>query len=340
MYFFSYVFLCVLFIFLLNFYLKKKNFLINQTGDQHQIFASKKKIPLTGGIFIFLGSLYFYKNFLGIYFLFSLVILIIGILSDLKIIKSASKRFVIQITITLMFIFFSDIQLYNTKIHILDNLLSNNSFNIFFVTFCILIVINGSNFLDGLNTLNIGYYFIISLIIFYSDNLQILQVFQFNGVNIILLLSIVFILNLFNKIYLGDSGSYLIGFIFSISLIYLYNFNQNISPFFIVLLLWYPSFETLFSILRKNILNKSPLHPDSLHLHHHIFFMLKNKFKMQTLTSNICSALLINMYNFLIFSLAINFLSNSQIQILIIILNVFLYLFIYFKLNIFRYKKL
>ena len=35
-----------------KFYLVKK-FLINETGDLHQKFASKHKIPLTGGILIF-----------------------------------------------------------------------------------------------------------------------------------------------------------------------------------------------------------------------------------------------------------------------------------------------
>ena len=37
-------------------------------------------------------------------------------------------------------------------------------FNYIFVTFCILIILNGTNFTDGLNTLVIGYY-LINLII-------------------------------------------------------------------------------------------------------------------------------------------------------------------------------
>ena len=39
----------------LNVYLKKKNFLISETGDNHQIFTSNTKIPLTGGILIYFG---------------------------------------------------------------------------------------------------------------------------------------------------------------------------------------------------------------------------------------------------------------------------------------------
>ena len=57
--------------------------------------------------------------------------------------------------------------------------------NYFFVTFCILIIINGSNFIDGMNTLCIGYYLLITSIIYYLklsdlisiENISILYLF-------------------------------------------------------------------------------------------------------------------------------------------------------------------
>ena len=70
-------------------------------------------------------------------------------------------------------------------------------------------------------------------------------------------LIILAIFNYKNYLFLGDNGSYLLGFFYSIVLIDFYNFNQSISPFFIILLLWYPSFEILFSILRKFVLGGS-----------------------------------------------------------------------------------
>ena len=57
----------------------------------------------------------------------------------------------------------------NTKIYLLDRLLANEIFNYFFVSFCILIVVKWIKFFDGLNTLNIGYYLLISLIIYYLE---------------------------------------------------------------------------------------------------------------------------------------------------------------------------
>ena len=335
-----FLFLLTIFIIFLNKYLINLNFLVSETGDRHQKFASNKIVPLTGGVFLFLSFLYFINYEVLSFILFSFLIFILGIFSDLKDIKSAFVRFIIQISIVLTFVVFNDLQLFNTKIYLLDKLLSNSSFNYIFVSFCILIVINGSNFFDGLNTLNIGYYLLISLIIFYLKQNQIISVNEIFIEYLLIVLLIIFFLNLINKIYLGDSGSYLLGFTFSVFLIKLYIDNQHISPFFIIVLLWYPSYETLFSIIRKNIMNKSPMDPDSNHLHQQIFHFVKRKIKLNKLYSNLLSANLINLYNLIIFVISLNFLLNSQIQVLLILLNITLYTFIYFKLFIARYKKI
>ncbi len=335
-----YLFLLTVLIIFLNKYLVNLNFLVNETGDRHQKFASNKVIPLTGGVFLFLSFLYFINNEVLSFILFSFLIFILGIFSDLKDIKSAYLRLIIQISIVLTFVVFNDLQLFNTKIYLLDKLLSNNSFNYIFVSFCILIVINGSNFFDGLNTLSIGYYLLISLIIFYLKQNQIISVNEIFIEYLLIVLLILFFLNLINKIYLGDAGSYLLGFTFSVYLIKLYIDNQHLSPFFIIVLLWYPSYETLFSIIRKNIMNKSPMDPDSNHLHQQIFHLIKRKLKLSKLYSNLLSANLINLYNLAIFVISLNFLSNSQIQVLLILLNITLYTLIYFKLFIARYKRI
>ena len=87
-------------------------------------------------------------------------------------------------------------------------------------------------------------------------------------------------------------------------------------------------------------MNKSPMDPDSNHLHQQIFHFVKRKIKLNKLYSNLLSANLINLYNLIIFVISLNFLLNSQIQVLLILLNITLYTFIYFKLFIARYKKI
>ena len=149
----------------------------------------------------------------------------------------------------------------------------------------------------------------------------------------------VYLLNLANQLYLGDSGSYLLGFSFSIFLISVYNWNQHISPFFIVLLLWYPSYENLFSIVRKNILKRSPMHPDSKHNHQLIFFYIKKKFNLNIFLANTLTGQIINFYNCIIFFVGLNFINNSNIQISLILLNITMYTLVYYKSFKFKYRK-
>ena len=335
---FIYLSTLLIFILFINKFLIKKNILINETGDLHQKFSSKSSVPLTGGVFIFLGFLFYYD---GIYsfILFSLAILILGILSDLKLIRSAKKKLLLQIFFILFYIIYNDVQLSDTRIDFLDMILRNNYINYFFVTFCILIIVNGSNFIDGMNTLCIGYYLLITSIIYYLKLSDLISIENISILYLFIVLLFAFIINLKNKFFLGDSGAYLIGFIFSILLINIYKWNPGLSPFFIILLLWYPSYENLFSIFRKNILKKSAMYPDAKHAHQLIYFFINKRYRLTSFQSNIFTSQIINTYNFLIILIALNFISNSIIQISLIVFNIMFYNLIYLKLFKYKYTK-
>lgn len=333
---FIYFFILTFFTFLLNKTLIKKKLLLSQTGDAHQRFASTSKVPLTGGIIIFFGYLYFINNNILSFILFSFLILILGIFSDLKLIKSANIRLLIQVFLVISFIIFNDVQLHDTRINLLDNLLKNNLINYLFVMFCILIVINGSNFIDGMNTLVIGYYLIVGLIIYFLDLKNVITINEISIIFALFSLMLVFLLNLTNRIYLGDSGSYLLGFSFAFFLIDIYNSNQHISPFFIILLLWYPCYENLFSILRKKTFDHSPVEPDDNHLHQLIFFLIKKKHKPKPIITNIITAQILNFYHLVVFCIGANFVSKTDIQVILIIFSIIIYSFIYFKLYVYK----
>ena len=335
---FIYLSTLLIFILFINKFLLKKNILINETGDLHQKFSSKSSVPLTGGIFIFLGFLFYYD---GIYsfILFSLAILVLGILSDLKLIRSAKKKLLLQIFFILLYIIYNDVQLSDTRIDFLDMILRNNYINYFFVTFCILIIVNGSNFIDGMNTLCIGYYLLITSIIYYLKLSDLISIENISILYLFIVLLFAFIINLKNKFFLGDSGAYLIGFLFSILLINIYKWNPGLSPFFIILLLWYPSYENLFSIFRKNILKKSAMYPDAKHAHQLIYFFINKRYRLTSFQSNIFTSQIINTYNFLIMLIALNFISNSKIQISLIVFNIMFYNLIYLKLFKYKYTK-
>jgi len=336
---FIYLLSLTIFILFINKLLIKKKILISETGDIHQKFASKSSVPLTGGFFIFLGYLNFLDEKIFSFILFAFIVFILGIFSDLKIIKSAQKKFFLQILLILSYVIFNDVQINDTRIIFLDYILQNYYINYLFVAFCILIIINGSNFIDGMNTLCIGYYLLISSIIFYLQLNEIIAIRDISIFYIFILLLTIFLLNLVNQLYLGDSGSYLLGFSFAIFLISIYNWNQHISPFFIVLLLWYPSYENLFSIFRKNVLKRSPMYPDAKHMHQLVFFYIKKKYDLDIFLANILTGQIINFYNLTVFLVSLNFINNSKIQILLILFSIMVYTATYYKFFKYKYEK-
>ena len=310
---------------LISIKIKKTKYLKNYSGDDHQKFTTNKNIPLTGGFFIiivFLLVLFEENNF----FLISIILIFsLGLFSDLNKIISPNKRLLLQVIIVLFLIIFTNLEINSTRVIILDKFLENNIFNVFFVSFCVLVLINGTNFIDGLNGLSLGYYFIVTIALlnnnfYYSNLLQ--------GNELIYLscyLFIFLILNQSNLFFIGDSGSYSLGLIFSFLLINIYTVNSNISPFYIILLVWYPCFELLFSILRKFNINFSPAKPDIRHLHQLIYNLIKNKYNFSKLKSNNISSILILLFNsFSIFLGSVDIYS-SQNQIILIIMNILFY---------------
>ncbi|MGH8221440.1 MAG: MraY family glycosyltransferase [Woeseiaceae bacterium] len=70
------------------------------------------------------------------------------------------------------------------------------------------------------------------------------------------------------RLFLGDSGAYLLGTVIAFLLTVLVYRNPQVSPMFAAVLLVYPVWETLFSIYRKKFLRgMSPMQPDGVHLH-------------------------------------------------------------------------
>ena len=336
MYFLIYTLILVL---LLNYFLINNKILFNSTGSKHQNFVSDGNIPLSGVLVLFL-LIYFYLNTNNYYlYLTFILIFLLGFFSDIKKINSPTLRLILQLIIIAFSVYASSVFVSYTRIDFLDFLLKEKIFQLIFTTFCILIIVNGSNFIDGVNSLNIGYFLIILFVIFNLGSHGIDTGSYLNIKNLFQILIILLIFNLFNKLYLGDSGSYLLGLLFSLFLIEIHQINYNISPFFIVCLLWYPAFENLFSILRKIRFSKSPINPDTNHLHQLIFYTLKKKYHIEKKYLNALSGVLINFYNFFSLTLAMQFYHNSQIQVLIILLNIIIYVFIYIKLLSIKIKK-
>ena len=324
----NFIFILIFFFstYFLIFFFKKFKILNDNSYSSHKNYINKNdKPPVMGGIIILLAILLINQNYALKLILF--LIFLLGFFSDLLIIKRTSYRIVIQSILVISYIMLSNIFVQKINFQIFDIFLKNKIFSIFFTSACLLVLINGSNFVDGVNNLLSGYYLIvISLIIyiFFERNIKIDFDYYYY---LIVSLSIFYIFNMFNKIYLGDSGSYLLSFFIGTLLINFSNKNaENISSLFIALLLWYPAFENLFSIIRKILQSRKIYKADNLHLHHLIFSFLKKKFKKINLTfASSLTGNIINFYNLFIFILSLNFINSTKYLILIIIVNILIY---------------
>jgi UDP-N-acetylmuramyl pentapeptide phosphotransferase/UDP-N-acetylglucosamine-1-phosphate transferase len=306
--------------------------LLDAPQDQNHKSTYNKNTPLTGGIYLFIAlttyiinSNYNKYSFLVILFLFSFLIL--GIFSDLKNNFSPKLRLLLQSILVFFFIYFLDLKINKTGLFFLDYFINNNIFNLFFSTICIIILINGSNFCDGVNCNVVGYYLIISLAILFG---QFPSPANFPDIRIIIIIFFVFYLaNLFQKSFLGDNGVYVINVFMAIYLINFINLNSYISPLLALNLLWYPAFENLFTIIRRLNVNRTVDKADGLHLH---TLLLKKIFSFNNnfIFSNSLTGILLNFFMFIGIFLSIHYYDDAKVLMLILIINITIYVLIYF----------
>ncbi len=326
------IILIYILIYLINLCLKKLNYLKSSTGSSHQLFANIS-IPLSGGILIFFPLIFFFAQIYTEIVLIYFLIFILGILSDLNILESPKKRFFYQVIIIIIFSSYMQMEVLPSRILIVDNFLMGTYFSFIFTSFCLMVLINGSNFMDGLNGLFLGYFLIILAILYNLKLYDVLLIQEENFFLIIQILLFILFLNFSNQLFLGDNGAYSLSFFIGCLLIEIYNNYSNLSPYFIILLLWYPCYENLFSILRKLIFKKNPLKPDNSHLHHHIFIFIKFKFEIKNLWANNISSLMINLFNLIILYSGSLKPYNTSFQIQLILFSIISYTFTYFFLK-------
>jgi len=256
-----------------NFITKKFN-LIDYPVKNRKLH--KTKIPLIGGLLIFLCFIYLVvinqlffinTNFLIKIAIILIPIFIIGLLDDLYNLSPTNKIFFLSFLI-LLFLYFNNEFLLKElyfdefkKIYLLNNILS-----LFITTFCLLLLINAFNMSDGINGLahSISVLWLIILIALFNLSMT------FYFITLIIFLS--FIFNYQGKYFLGNSGSLFISSFIGILTIYLYNFNLNtknlLSVEKIVLIFLIPGLDMLRLFIIRLSNKKSPFLGDLDHFHH------------------------------------------------------------------------
>ena len=315
------------------FFFKKINYLNENTNySTHKNFGKSNKSPIVlGGIFLSIIIVIYFSNDLIILKISLLLVYLLGFLSDKNILPNPKIRILLQIFILLFLTIYSQLKIINLENYYLNIMLENESFNIFFTVFCLAILINGSNFLDGLNGLLSGYYLLIILSIIYVGN-------NYNNINLIFenelkilffSLLIFFIFNVFGKVYLGDGGSYLIATLIGYYLIKFSLSNSDVSPYYIAVLLWYPAFENLFSLARRLLRKNKISSPDNEHLHQLVFLFIKSKNIIKNNSLNSFTSMIILVINIPIFIVANSMINYSLVLMISIILSMLMYLLIY-----------
>ena len=289
--------------------------------------------PNLGGIGIFFSFLlmltFFEKNYLNTisvnYIISSSVILfLMGLKDDLINIPAFNKLF-FQILAAFIVAYFANIRITNLNGFFMVYEIPY-FFSILITIFFILLVCNSINLIDGIDGLaasQASIASIIFLIIFYYTDQSELILFT-----IIFLGSIIgfLILNFGKaKIFMGDTGSYLLGFILSIITIIaldksklFYNDDSQIAMIFSIFII--PFFDTFRILILRLIKKKSPFAADSNHLHH---LLLKKKLNHTHITLILGSlAIIIFILNYFLQTLGNYILLSIDIIIMLIFVYV------------------
>jgi len=284
----------------------------------------KKKTSLIGGSIILFNLSIFY--ILNLYLNFQLINninfnqLMIGVvlfyflgLIDDKIDLNANLKFIFELLILFLVISFDKNilieRLFFSSLNI-DIFLGNYSF--LFTTICFIIFLNALNMFDGMDG-QVGFYSLIiflTLIFFSKENVLFLTI-----ISISLIIFLYF--NLKSKIFLGDNGTNLLGFLISYLIIVSAKKSNYLllSADQIFMLMILPGLELIRLFVTRLFKRKHPFSGDRNHIHH---ILLNNYSEVKSLMI-ILSLILTSVFFLFFFNKFLNW---------IIILYTFFYLFI------------
>ena len=239
-----------------------------------------KPIPKIGGIYIIICTILtclllkdnFIERFLISYLVLILGLFLIGFIDD-KIEVKASNRLIMQFVVIAFALSINDnLNINVLKIGLISKQIELVNFSNLFTIFCIITLVNATNLVDGKDGLciSIFMYFLIIFIYFFKSHFNLLLIN-------LLICSILFLLfNIRGKIFLGNSGSYLLGGIMSFTTIESYNFEKfEIEIIFLIFFLFgIYMLRVYFERLYRGL---NPFTAENNHLHHYIFSYFRNK---------------------------------------------------------------
>ncbi|MDG5800563.1 MraY family glycosyltransferase [Marinilabiliaceae bacterium ANBcel2] len=264
---------------------KYKN-LFDEPGTRH---VHKHRVPTLGGLAIFLGIIFTYSLFrdwfeyTSIPFLIPalLIIFAIGFKDDI-LITAPIIKLLGQLLAAFIIVGFGDIRI--TNFHGFFGLTPDYFTSLFFTVLFIVFIVNGFNLIDGVDGLA-GITGIITVssfsVWFFINNIAFLSV-----IGAIICGSLIAFLyfNLFSKkqkIFMGDTGSLIIGFLISIMAIHFMEYNipekraelnytMTSAPAVAMGILIIPVVDTVRVFFLRLSKGRSPFAADKIHIHHRL----------------------------------------------------------------------
>lgn len=236
-------------------------------------------VPRIGGVGIFAGLVctalwlwlvkWQHRDFFLSFLVPSFFVFSIGLLEDLTKRVSVRMRLIVTMFAALIGCLLLNATVRTFGISAIDTLFQINLIALVFTIVAVAGVANAVNLIDGFNGLS-GFTCVTAL-------LALGVVAYMVGDQAIFVIALVstgavagfLVWNYPNaKIFLGDGGAYLAGFIIAELSVLLHERNPEISVLFPLLVMIYPVFETLFTIYRRKFIRgQSPGAPDAMHLH-------------------------------------------------------------------------
>lgn len=246
--------------------------------------VNKTVIPNLGGIALFVGISIgtligiFKGSFSDWRYISSAMIILffVGIKDDILVI-SASKKLVAQILSALILTVLGDIRI--TNFHgILGINEINYALSVSFSLLAIVAIINSLNLIDGIDGLaaSIGILAsaILGFIFFFSGEISY-AVLSFATCGSLLAFYGYNVYGKKNKIFMGDTGSLILGLVLSVSIIHFSELTPTgnevlyrVSPVLALAILSIPIFDMVRIFSMRILHQKSPFSPDMNHIHH------------------------------------------------------------------------
>ena len=298
---------------------------------------NKRKIHLkptayTGGIAIIISLLFalqvvdVFDKALSLILSISFLISLVGLIDD-KFSLNTGGKLSLQIIPIFYLIIFENLTLNNIGAYNYF-ILELGSFSVPFTLLCVLFLTNAFNYFDGMDgTLSFTTISVLAILYFLipDQNFQLFLIMILIPIGIFLCFN--FSLLKLPKIFLGDSGSLLLGFLISFILIYLAN-QKFIHP---ILLAWSVAIF-VYEFLSINIIRlknkQNPFKAGTDHLHHRLFEKSKSIFLTNFLISS-----------FNVFLFIIGYLSFSFINELISLILFSAFFIIFLILRNITFKK-